>query len=62
MDYEGVMETKLRIARKVFDLFGAELMASRDYKAWFEQNADWLKPYAVFCYLKDLFGTAEHWR
>lgn len=22
----------------------------------------WVQPYAIFCYLRDLFGTAEHWR
>lgn len=34
---------------------------------WFPITAwlllqDWLKPYAVFCLLRDIFGTSEHWR
>jgi 4-alpha-glucanotransferase len=28
---------------------------------WFAANARWLVPYAAFCFLRDLFGTAEHW-
>lgn len=30
-------------------------------QAWFEQHQRWLVPYAAFCFLRDLFGTAEHW-
>jgi hypothetical protein len=29
---------------------------------WFACNEFWLVPYAAFCFLRDLFGTAEHWR
>ena len=29
---------------------------------WFEAHKRWLVPYATFCFLRDLFGTAEHWR
>jgi hypothetical protein len=29
---------------------------------WFADNEFWLVPYAAFCFLRDLFGTAEHWR
>lgn len=31
-------------------------------QAWFADNEFWLVPYAAFCFLRDLFGTAEHWR
>jgi hypothetical protein len=30
--------------------------------AWFEANRKWLQPYAAFCFLRDIFGTAEHWK
>jgi len=46
----------------VFDRHGDETLTAPDFKAWLEQNADWLKPYALFCHLKQLFGTAEHWQ
>lgn len=29
---------------------------------WFADNEFWLVPYAAFCFLRDLFGTAEHWK
>jgi len=29
---------------------------------WFSENEFWLVPYAAFCFLRDLFGTAEHWK
>ncbi len=35
-------------------------MQTEDYQAWFSANEHWLTPYAVFCILRDLFGTSEH--
>lgn len=29
---------------------------------WWSENEFWLVPYAAFCFLRDLFGTAEHWK
>jgi 4-alpha-glucanotransferase len=29
---------------------------------WFAASEHWVVPYATFCFLRDLFGTAEHWR
>ena len=37
-------------------------MQTEEFKGWFEESKHWLKPYAVFCFLRDLFGTSEHWR
>ena len=30
-------------------------------QAWLEANSSWLRPYATFCLLRDLFQSAEHW-
>lgn len=38
------------------------LLQSDSFQEFFEGNSSWLKPYAVFCFLRDLFGTAEHWK
>lgn len=27
---------------------------------WYAANGDWLVPYAVFCFLKETLGTADH--
>ena len=36
-------------------------MQTKEYKSWYQANSHWLKPYAVFGLLRDLFGTSEHW-
>ena len=61
VDYEATMEVKLRIARQMFDLGGQEVLQSEEFKQFWETNSEWLQPYAVFCFLKNLFGSAEHW-
>ena len=33
-----------------------------EYQEWLRGAAHWVRPYAVFCVLRDLFGTSEHWR
>lgn len=35
---------------------------SKQFKEFCARNREWLQPYAVFCFLRDLFGTAEHWK
>ena len=46
----------------MFDKCGASVMSSASFKTWFASNAAWLRPYAAFLVLKDVMGTAEHWR
>ncbi|GJP48467.1 hypothetical protein CLOM_g7745, partial [Closterium sp. NIES-68] len=60
VDYEATMSAKLRIARAVFQWDGDRLLASQPFKDYFQENQDWLKPYAAFGFLKKLFGTADH--
>ena len=38
------------------------VLLSTPAQAWFSDNEFWLVPYAAFCFLRDLFGTAEHWK
>lgn len=62
VDYEATMAVKLRISKEIFNSVGYETLESEDYQAFAEANRHWLLPYAAFCFLKDLFGTAEHWQ
>eukprot|EP00798_Chlamydomonas_sp_ICE-L_P028576 gene28576-31736_t len=55
VEYEGVMATKLHIARQVFDWFGREVVESSEFKDWVKENSYWLRPYAAFTVLRDLF-------
>jgi 4-alpha-glucanotransferase len=64
VDYEATMKVKMSLARrclkepKVREAF----LESDAFKRFLEEQSAWLRPYAVFGALRELFGTAEHWR
>lgn len=58
-DYERVNREKMRLLRIAFDERKEDVAASPDYMDFVNRNAFWLKPYAVFCALRDEFGTAD---
>ncbi|CAM6114987.1 unnamed protein product [Calypogeia fissa] len=60
VDYEGTLAAKLSIAKKVFRLEKEEVFKSAAFQQYFEENHGWLKPYAAFCFLRDLFGSSDH--
>ena len=59
VDYEAVMKVKLDFVRQIFPSQKAATFQSRDYRKFFADNRHWLRPYAVFCHLRDKFGTAD---
>ena len=59
IDYERMFAAKLDYLRTVFEQEWAAVQRRDDYKQFFEQNKEWLVPYAAFCYYRDLYGTAE---
>ena len=61
VDYEATMAFKLGTARRAFEMFGEEELQSEEYDTFQESNGYWLMHYAVFCFLRDFFKTAEHW-
>eukprot|EP00879_Flechtneria_rotunda_P016824 GHRR01017609.1.p1 GENE.GHRR01017609.1~~GHRR01017609.1.p1 ORF type:complete len:841 (+),score=284.87 GHRR01017609.1:629-3151(+) len=61
VNYEATMATKLRLARRIFEAAGHKSLQTQEYREWFVASESWLVPYAAFCFLRDLFGTAEHW-
>ena len=63
VDYEETVAFKISLARRIFDEYGIYEMKKNDaYMEFQAANAHWLKPYAVFCFLRDFFKTAEHWK
>ncbi len=58
VDYEQVLKTKLDFLKKIFPLQSKKTFELEDYKTYFNNNKHWLVPYAVFCYLRDEYGTA----
>ena len=59
LDYEQVNSLKLSYLRKSFAANFKCISASDEYKAFMEKNSSWLLPYAAFCVLRDMNGTAD---
>lgn len=59
VDYEAVLQLKWDIIRQLYDLMKADWLKEKAYAAYFEENKHWLAPYAAFCWLRDVNGTAD---
>lgn len=59
VDYDAVEDCKLQYTKVLFEQEGQEVLCSESYQFFLQKNQFWLKPYAVFCYLRDTFGTAD---
>lgn len=58
-DYEAVDRVKTAYLRDLFSERGQQVAETDGYRAFVEDNADWLMPYAAFCSLRDRYGTAS---
>ena len=58
IDYERVNNAKMGYLRAIYAQEGAKTMKTTAFKQFFEQNKEWLVPYAAFCHYRDLYGTA----
>ncbi len=59
IDYEAVNNTKWDYFKLLFKQDGEKTLASKDFKAFFDNNKEWLQPYAVFSYLRDAYKTPD---
>jgi 4-alpha-glucanotransferase len=59
VDYEVVLQQKLRLLHRLYDEQWTTLQATEAYQRFVRDNSDWLEPYAVFCLLRDLHHTAD---
>ena len=57
IDYEAVNEAKWEYFRLIFQQEGEQVLASEAFKTFFENNKEWLRPYATFSYLRDAYKT-----
>ena len=62
IDYETVMNAKSRFFKMIYDENKRAFLQDPAYKEFFANNSSWLKPYAVFSYLRDLYGTPDYSR
>lgn len=60
VDYPNMINTKRKLMLKIYDAIGVQILDSADFKAFFKKSERWLRPYGVFCWLRDFFGTANH--
>lgn len=59
VDYEAVNELKWKLLRSIYPLQKDKTFASAEYQSFFGDNKHWLIPYAVFCFLRDEYKTAD---
>ena len=58
IDYERMFSAKMDYLRELFSQEWGTVSRRTSYKNFFEQNKEWLVPYAAFCYYRDKYGTA----
>ena len=59
VDYEEVIKVKTNYLKKIYSLQGQDTFKEKEYQDFFSSNKHWLVPYAVFCYLRDEYGTSN---
>ena len=59
VDYERTTEAKWAFLRKLYHDKGTQVLTSPAFRRFYRQNMEWLRPYAVFCYLRDRYATPD---
>ncbi|HON18657.1 MAG TPA: 4-alpha-glucanotransferase [Salinivirgaceae bacterium] len=62
IDYEAVMKLKSRFFKEIYDEQQRAFLKEPDYQKFYNENKEWLQPYAAFSYLRDLFNTPDFTR
>lgn len=58
IDYERVNNAKIEYLKLLFAQEGKKMMSGKLFDTFFNNNQEWLAPYALYCLLRDKFGTA----
>lgn len=59
VDYEAVLNLKNEYFGFLYAQEWSRISVSSGYRRFFADNEEWLKPYAAFSYLRDIYGTAN---
>ena len=59
VDYEEVIKWKLKYVRDIFKTQRNKFSRTRVFKDFVKLNESWLKPYALFCVLRDKYQTPD---
>jgi len=57
--YERVIKAKMRYCRLYFEQEKEQIQHNEDFQLFCRDNSSWLEPYAVFCYYRDTYKTAD---
>jgi 4-alpha-glucanotransferase len=59
VDFEAVLKTKFEFFKILFDQEYEAFKKDKNVEQFIKTNASWLKPYAVFCHLRDKYNTCD---
>lgn len=59
IDYERVNNAKTEYLQILYGQEGNKVLASAEFKRFFDEAGIWLVPYAQYCYLREKYGTAD---
>ncbi len=59
IDYEAVMAMKSRFFKLIYDQQKSTFLTDPGFLEFYTANQYWLRPYAAFSYLRDLFNTPD---
>lgn len=54
VDYPAVWSFKMEMLKKIFPLYKFD----QEFDQYVENKKDWLKPYALYCYYREKYGTS----
>lgn len=60
IDYERVNAAKQEYLREIFAEQGSATRRRKDYKEFVERNEYWLKPYAAWCVLREMYHNPDN--
>ncbi len=60
LDYEQVIQLKWAALKELYAAQKEEFLADEGFAEFFNNNKNWLIPYAAFCYLRDKNGTCDY--
>lgn len=55
-----VINFKLQYAKALYQIQKKEFLNDENFKLFYNQNEHWLVPYAVYCVLRDQYGTPDY--
>lgn len=58
IDYERVNNAKIENLHEIYEQEWKTIAKSESFKTFFDNNKEWLVPYAAFCHYRDKYGTA----